>query len=109
VCRGAWLPKKYIDSVRYSRVFDPDEFDKALVPNAIESHLLCPQACGPLRHVQGDAHAVAFCPTCSGAWFPSGALAAVLRCYERRDNGVGTAIAVETGMNGIFALLGLLS
>jgi Zn-finger nucleic acid-binding protein len=79
VCGGLWLPYSFINSLRYDRQFDPDEFKRHLIADQSgSSGKVCPDNCGPLHVTRVRDVELDWCPTCHGAWFDANELARML-------------------------------
>ncbi|MCF7517708.1 MULTISPECIES: hypothetical protein [Pseudoalteromonas] len=103
-CKGAWLPKSYVQSIKFTKEFDPKDFFSALsISKSQTSNNQCPMNCGALRSTNN----LSYCPSCLGVWFKHKALRKMLNNYQtKRDNAnsADTPIMAE----GIFSLLGAL-
>ncbi len=51
-CKGSWLPKSYIDSIKYTKEFDPQKFFSTLKSSEHDaSNSKCPVNCGVLSSI----------------------------------------------------------
>lgn len=106
-CKGSWLPKNYIDSIQYTKTFEPQKFFTTLQHSVHHvTHSKCPVNCGALSAVT-DVKGISYCPSCLGVWFESKALKSMLNKYQtKREN---AAIAdIPNATIGIFDLLATL-
>jgi Zn-finger nucleic acid-binding protein len=106
-CKGSWLPKSYIDSIQYTKEFDPQKFFSTLKSSEHDaSNSKCPVNCGVLSSMT-DLNGISYCPSCLGVWFESKALKSMLKNYQtKRDN---PAVAdIPNASIGTFDLLGAL-
>lgn len=103
-CQGSWLPKSYIDSIQYTKEFDPQEFFCTLKNSGKETtRFKCPVNCGVLNSLT-DFNGVSYCPSCFGVWFKSKALKNMLKNYKtKRENLVMADVPNAT--IGVFDLL----
>jgi len=103
-CKGSWLPKKYIDSLQYTKEFEPQQFWKELTSKVIKkSDCKCPSNCGTLHSVN-DLEGISYCPNCSGMWFDSRALKGMIKNYRNKTE----SFVVADAPNTIIGLLGML-
>lgn len=106
-CKGSWLPKSYIDSIQYTKNFDPQTFFNELTSKANEkSHSACPSGCGVLSVVT-DLQGIRYCSSCSGVWFERNALTEMLRRYSNKDESL-TAASLPNATMGFFDIIGAL-
>ena len=106
-CKGSWLPKSYIDSIQYTKEFDPQQYFNALKGSEHSvSNSQCPVNCGTLSVIT-ELEGISYCPTCLGVWFESDALKNMLKNYQtKRDH---SAIAdIPHASISFFDLLGAL-
>lgn len=112
-CRGAWLPKHYVESLRYTYAFSIDDFfaELARARTGVSATLHCPTSRHPLSEVRRDDRLIAWCAACQGVWFERDALPALLAKLERLEPGTadyGKGLAVDFGVTSAIAfLLGL--
>jgi Zn-finger nucleic acid-binding protein len=106
-CKGSWLPKSYIDSIQYTKEFDPQKFFSTLKNSGYETtSFKCPMNCGVLNSIT-DFNGVSYCPSCLGVWFKSKALKNMLKNYQtKREN--SAIVDVPNATIGVFDLLGAL-
>ena len=106
-CKGSWLPKKYINSIKYSKDFDPQQFFTELSTNTSgHTDKRCPSSCGLLSAVK-NLDGIDYCSVCHGVWFEKDSLKTVfkrLRNKESHLNGVDTPNLTV----GFFDFLGFL-
>jgi Zn-finger nucleic acid-binding protein len=85
-CKGSWLPKKYIESIRHTKKFEPDTFYTELLSHKNEVFdAMCPSNCGVLtttKHTVGTS----YCAVCSGVWFEANALKQMLARYNNKNS-----------------------
>jgi Zn-finger nucleic acid-binding protein len=108
-CRGAWLPAKYLESIKYSRRISTSAVALALDVGSSETKFACPHRCGGLRDSNSLGVPVKYCPSCRGIWFPKGELASFLSKHEPLSQGAGTSIGAELGANALLLFLEMLS
>jgi Zn-finger nucleic acid-binding protein len=107
LCRSSWLPKSYIDSIQYTKEFDPQKFFSTLKNSVQETtSFKCPVNCGVLNSIT-DFNGVSYCPSCLGVWFKSKALKNILKNYQTKRENLVIA-DVPNATIGIFDLLGSL-
>jgi len=106
-CKGSWLPKSYIDSIQYTKEFEPQKFFSTFSNSDHETtDYKCPVNCGALSAIT-DFDGISYCPSCSGVWFESRALKSMLNNYQTKRE--SSAIAdIPNATIGIFDLLGAL-
>jgi len=106
-CKGSWLPKRYINSIQYTKEFEPQQFFSALSSSVHETTSSeCPVNCGTLSSIT-DFDGISYCPSCLGVWFESIALKNMLNNYQtKREN--SSVADVPNASIGIFDLLGAL-
>lgn len=81
-CRGAWLPRKFLQSMEYGR-----RLSEAAIQNAFAAQLKrpttlrCPAACGMLEGVYIKGIELDWCPHCKSVWFDRGEVAKLLARY----------------------------
>jgi len=103
-CKGSWLPKKYIDSLKYTKEFEPEQFWKELKNKTIKNNgHKCPSNCGTLHSVV-DLEGISYCPNCLGIWFESSALKKMLKNYPNKTE----SLAVVDAPNAIIGFLSIL-
>lgn len=103
-CKGSWLPKSYIDSIKYTKDFEPDKFFNALLSNTNEStHSVCPSNCGVLSTTI-DSKGISYCASCSGVWFDENALKEMLKRYNNKNS--LTAVDIPNTSVGFLDVLG---
>ena len=106
-CKGSWLPKTYIDSIQYTKEFDPQKFFCALSKYPQEAtSSRCPVNCGVLSSI-ADINGISYCPSCLGVWFESNALKKMLKNYQTKREGAAFT-DIPTVSIGIFDLFGAL-
>jgi len=104
-CKGSWLPKKYIDSLQYTKEFDPKNFWLELTNKQHHSEITnCPSSCGALHKVE-DFKGISYCPKCYGMWFESACLKAWLKKYPTKHDNISATNVPDT-IGGIFDVLG---
>lgn len=92
-CRGAWLPRKYIESIEHLRKFSHEKFLQALAAQlSFSSQLPCPDGCGTLRRKSIKGIDIELCPACQGIWFDRGEIEALLRDLPHRVEGSGESL-----------------
>ena len=103
-CKGSWLPKKYIDSLQYTKEFEPQQFWKELTSKSIKNNdFKCPSNCGTLYSID-DLEGISYCPSCFGMWFNPSALKSMLKTYPNKTE----PVAVVDAPNAIIGFLGIL-
>ena len=103
-CKGSWLPKKYIDSLQYTKEFEPQKFWEELTSKLTKiSEGKCPVNCGELHHLN-DVEGISYCPACMGMWFDANALKILLQNYPNKTE----SLVIVDAPNSIIGLLGLL-
>ena len=106
-CKGSWLPKSYIDSIQYTKEFEPQKFFSTLSNSDHETtNYKCPVNCGALSAIT-DFDGISYCPSCSGVWFESKALKSMLNNYQTKRESLAVA-DIPNASIGIFDLLGAL-
>jgi len=106
-CKGSWLSKSYIDSIQYTKEFEPQKFFKTLSSAVNETiNSKCPVNCGILSSIT-KLDGVSYCPSCLGVWFESRALKNMLNNHRNKKENSGIADIPNTTI-GIFDLLGAL-
>ncbi len=106
-CKGSWLPKSYIDSIQYTKEFDPQKFFSTLKSSGHETTCFkCPVNCGVLNSIT-DFNSISYCPSCLGVWFESKALKNMLKNYQTKRENPAVADLPNTTI-GVFDLLGAL-
>lgn len=107
LCKGSWLPKSYIDSIQYTKEFDPQTFFSSLKSLGHKtSQVKCPVNCGFLSS-STSFNGVSYCPSCLGVWFEANALNSLLKNYRtKRENSI--IADVPSATIGVFDLLGAL-
>ena len=106
-CKGSWLPKKYIDSIKYSKDFDADRFFLDLsADNSGSTNFPCPSNCGSLNTIAkiDGAH---YCRACKGIWFKEDALKNMLKRYPDKESSLA-GVDTPNLTIGIFDILGSL-
>jgi len=106
-CKGLWLPKSHIDSIQYTKEFEPQKFFSTLSNSAHETiSFKCPMNCGVLSSTT-NFDGISYCPSCMGVWFEFKAVNSMLNNYQtKREN---SAIAdIPNATIGIFDLVGAL-
>ena len=104
-CKGSWLPKKYIDSIQYTKEFEPQVFFNTLTGAVNETtRSMCPVNCGELNSIT-EFKGVSYCPSCLGVWFESNALKSMLSCHRNKSE---PATFVDSGSVavGFFDIIG---
>jgi Zn-finger nucleic acid-binding protein len=106
-CKGSWLPKSYIDSIQYTKEFEPQKLFSTLSNSVHETtNSICPVNCGALSSIT-DIDGISYCPSCFGVWFESKALKSMLNNYQTKRE--SSAIAdIPNATIGTFDLLGAL-
>jgi len=93
-CRGIWLPEKYVKSLEFSSGFSYEKYLLSLARTQVRaSALVCAAGCGLLHLSEYEGVVVEWCPTCHGAWFHAGSVAALLARHRRRNDGAAKSIA----------------
>ena len=106
-CKGSWLPKSFIDSIQYTKEFEPQKFFSTLSKSVHETtSSKCPVNCGALSSI-ADIDGISYCPSCLGVWFESKALKSMLNNYQIKREGAAIA-DIPNASVGIFDLLGAL-
>ncbi|MBU2893716.1 zf-TFIIB domain-containing protein [Colwellia sp. D2M02] len=106
-CKGSWLPKSYIDSIQYTKEFDPHKFFSTLKSSGHDAtNSKCPVNCGVLSSIS-DFNGISYCPSCLGVWFESKALKNMLNNYQTKREDAAFA-DIPNASVGIFDLLGAL-
>jgi len=106
-CKGAWLPKSYIDSIQYAKEFKPQTFFNELVSKTNGStHSKCPSNCGVLNTIT-DVKGISYCASCSGVWFDKGALKEMLKRYSNKNSALSVS-DIPNATIGFFDVLGAL-
>lgn len=106
-CKGSWLPKKYIDSLQYTKEFDPQQFWGELTNKPFKNiDSKCPSYCGTLHSVNG-CEGISYCPSCFGIWFDPNALKKMIKHYPNKTEPLIVADAPNT-IIGLFGVLGAL-
>jgi len=99
------VTKKYIDSLQYTKEFDPRPFWQELSNQQHHGDSTnCPSSCGVLHKIE-DLKGVSYCPKCFGMWFQSGCLKAWLQKYPTKNDNISAA-SVPDAIGGIFDVLG---
>lgn len=85
-CKGAWLPKSYVASLKYTKEFEPEKFWTNLTnkPHHI-TQFRCPSNCGVLHSID-DLAGIKYCSTCLGMWFESSTLTMMLKGYRNKKS-----------------------
>jgi Zn-finger nucleic acid-binding protein len=106
-CKGSWLPRKYIDSIKYSKDFDVDKFFLDLsTDNSGCTNLPCPSNCGFLNTI-ANIDSINYCPVCKGVWFEKDALKNMLKRYPDKESAL-SGVDTSNLTVGIFDILGSL-
>lgn len=106
-CKGSWLPKKYIDSLQYTKDFKPQQFWLELTNESFKkTDNQCPFKCGAL-HAINNHHGMSYCPSCLGIWFEAKALKNMLKNYRNKSDLLASTDIVS-GAVGVFDLFGKL-
>ncbi len=110
-CQHAWLPRHYLESLRYTYVFSIEEFfaELAQIRTGTSATLHCRMRCGPLAEVRRDERVVHWCEHCQGVWFAHGELPGMVAKLKRLEPGSGsgdyeTVLAVEVAVSVVIAL-----
>jgi Zn-finger nucleic acid-binding protein len=108
-CKGAWLPRKYLRSIEYMRVFSHAQFvaDISEVANRGVQNLPCPSGCGHLLHARLHGATLEWCDVCQGAWLDRGEITDLLARYQLRENvpGVGQIVVEQTALSALASIL----
>jgi len=105
-CKGSWLPKKYIDSLKYTKEFDPQQFWQELTKKPSKSNdSKCPSNCGALHKIE-HINGVSYCPKCNGMWFESGCLKVMVNKYRTKKDALLMADA-PSALIGLFSIFSL--
>jgi Zn-finger nucleic acid-binding protein len=114
-CRGAWLPRNYLQSIGLERHFSVERFESLLAEQPLlPTELQCPKHCGDLKccHIKGVD--LDWCPVCRGVWFDRGEIAKLLAQYSGRkqkgddgDSGLDAGDVFDAAdlVSGLFELL----
>ena len=106
-CKGSWLPKSYIDSIKYTKDFKPESFFNELSSKSNEQiHSNCPSNCGVLSATI-DSKGISYCPSCSGVWFDENALKEMLKRYNNKNSPLAIT-DIPNASIGFFDVLGAL-
>lgn len=106
-CKGSWLPKSYIDSIKYTKDFEPQKFFNGLSSKANENtNSKCPSNCGVLSTIT-DAKGISYCTSCSGVWFEESTLKEMLKRYSNKDSSLAVT-DIPNATIGFFDALGAL-
>ena len=85
-CKSSWLPKKYIESIKYTNHFEPKEFWlKVSKMQQSQSRHKCPTGCGHLTELE-KLSGMSFCSTCSGVLFQPKVLKHWLKQYPAKED-----------------------
>lgn len=103
-CKGSWLPQSYIDSIQYTKEFEPQKFFNTL-SNSVHatSNSRCPVNCGVLSSIT-DFNGISYCPSCLGVWFEPKGLKKMLENYQTKRENLSVA-DIPNATIGIFDLL----
>lgn len=113
-CRGAWLPRSYLQSIGLEHHFSVERFESLLLAQATSpADLSCPKHCGALQRSQIKGIDLDWCPTCHGVWFDHGEIAKLLAQYRSRQHKGGDDAGPDAGdvvdiadlVSGLFDLL----
>lgn len=106
-CKGSWLPKSYVESLQYTKEFQPAIFFKTLpsITNKVTKSQ-CPTNCGAL-HAISEKEGVSYCPSCLGIWFESNALKNMLNMQKDKKDPemIFDSLSVTNLTTGLFDLL----
>jgi Zn-finger nucleic acid-binding protein len=93
-CKGVWLPRKFVESIKYSHEFSPEAFYAGLGDVRRSSDLRCPAGCGTLRAGSLLTEGVYLCTVCLGVWFERGGVRSLLAKFEQGNPKVEAAVDV---------------
>lgn len=106
-CKGSWLPKSYINSIQYTKEFEPQTFFNMLSNNMNETtHAKCPSNCGVLSSIT-EIKGISYCPSCLGVWFEASTLKDMLNNYQNKKDSLSFVDPASATL-GIFDILGSL-
>lgn len=106
-CKGSWLPKSYIYSIKYTKDFEPQKFFNELSATTNEIiHSKCPSSCGFLSTTT-DSKGISYCTSCYGVWFEENALKEMLKRYNNKNSKLASTDIPNTTI-GFFDVLGAL-
>lgn len=107
-CHGAWLPRKYLQSIEHGRRFSEADLQRAFAEQFKRpTTLSCPAGCGKLDGVYIKGVELDWCPHCMSVWFDSGEIAKLMSRYPTHggndSDGVGLLDLADIA-GGIFDL-----
>lgn len=111
VCQCAWLPRHYLESLRYTYAFSIEEFfaELARARTGESATLSCPMGGGRLSEVRRDDRVVLWCEHCQGVWLKRGDMAALVAKLERLEPGsapgdYGKVLAFDVAVSTVIAV-----
>jgi Zn-finger nucleic acid-binding protein len=106
-CQGSWLPQKFINSIKYSKDFEPKEFFNDIDSKVSgQANKRCPSNCGWLSTI-GNTEGISYCVACHGVWFERDALKDMLKRYRNKQSSMVGADTPNIAV-GFFDILGVL-
>lgn len=97
-CKGVWLPKRYLETIKYSHEYSAEYFLASLrAQQSIRTNLRCPQDCGSLESSESHQIRLESCGACNGVWFDRSELSLLLEQFNkyRASSGYGETAAAE--------------
>ena len=106
-CRGVWLPKRYLETIKHSHEYSAEYFLASLrSQQSIRTTLPCPQGCGPLESSESQQIRLESCGACDGVWLDSSELRLLLAQFKKypSSNGSGETAAADGAALILFSL-----
>lgn len=110
-CKGLWLPRKYVDSLKYSYTFSVESFFASLSNGkaVTSSGRQCPMCKAPLTRSAVKETELDWCQKCQGVWFDKSELTKLVTFEHQMTPAQQTVWDSAQIVEGVGHILSLIS